>query len=58
MGIRPTDLGQDFVASGRRLITQISSEPLLKKAAEKKVDCNIEFWDPTVGPQEPPSECL
>ena len=36
MGIKPTDLGKDFIESGRRLITQLSSDALLKKAKEKK----------------------
>ena len=36
MGIKPTDLGKDFVKSGMRLITHPSSEPLLKKAHQQK----------------------
>jgi hypothetical protein len=36
MGIKPTDLGKDFIKSGNRLITQPSSDALLKKAAEEK----------------------
>ena len=31
MGIQPTDLGQDFVKKGMRLITQTSSDALMKK---------------------------
>tara|TARA_R100000479_G_C6351386_1_gene189375 strand:+ start:44 stop:265 length:222 start_codon:yes stop_codon:yes gene_type:complete len=36
MGIQPTDLGQDFVKKGMRLITQTSSDALMKKASDKK----------------------
>ena len=36
MGIKPTDLGDEFIKSGKRLITQPSSDQLLKKAKEKK----------------------
>ena len=35
MGISPTDLSSDFVKSGMRLITQQSSDALLKTAAQK-----------------------
>ena len=66
MGIKPTDLGHDFVKSGMRLITQPSSDSLLKKAAEKPPEaygiptgdeCAVDFWDPSTGPQEPAPEC-
>ena len=36
MATSPTDLGQDFVKSGYRLITQPSSDALLDKAREMK----------------------
>lgn len=36
MGIQPTDLGQDFVKQGMRLITQPSSDALLDKARRLK----------------------
>lgn len=36
MGIKPTDLGEEFIESGMRLITQPSSDALLKKSREKK----------------------
>jgi len=36
MGIQPTDLGQDFVKKGMRLITQTSSDALMKKASDNK----------------------
>jgi hypothetical protein len=35
MAISPTDLGDKFVKEGNRLITQPSSDPLLKKARQK-----------------------
>ncbi len=57
MGIKPTDLGADFVKSGMRLITQPSSDSLLKKAASTKDECVVELWDPSTGPQEPSPEC-
>jgi len=36
MGHSPTDLGKDFIEKGLRLITQPSSDELLKKAKETK----------------------
>jgi hypothetical protein len=58
MGINPTDLGQDFVKKGMRLITQQSADTLLKKAAkEKAAECSVDLWDPTTGPQEPSPDC-
>lgn len=36
MGHSPTDLGKDFVEKGMRLITQPSSDALLKKAKSAK----------------------
>ena len=35
MGINPTDLSKDFIKSGKRLITQQSSDALLAKAKEE-----------------------
>jgi len=57
MGINPTDLSDDFVKSGMRLITQVSSDALLKKASEKSKECPTEYWDPTLGPLDPPEGC-
>jgi len=57
MGINPTDLSEDFVKSGKRLITQVSSDALLKKANKKQEECLTEYWDPTLGPQDPPENC-
>ena len=58
MGINPTDLGQDFIKKGMRLITQQSADTLLKKAAKEKVaECTVDLWDPSTGPQEPAPEC-
>ena len=36
MANSPTDLGEEFVNSGRRLITQQSSDELMEKAKERK----------------------
>ncbi|WLW37634.1 hypothetical protein [Synechococcus phage S-8S53] len=36
MGIHPTDLGNDFVKKGMRLITQVSSDALMDKARRQK----------------------
>jgi len=36
MGQSPTDLGKDFIERGMRLITQPSSDELLKKSKEDK----------------------
>ena len=36
MGISPTDLSNDFIKSGNRLITQLSSDALLKKSETMK----------------------
>ena len=33
MGIHPTDLGNDFVKKGMRLITQVSSDALMDQGA-------------------------
>lgn len=64
MGLNPTDLGQDFVNQGMRLITQTSSDALLEKASKSKATdlskeeiCNTELWDPTTGPIEPDPIC-
>ena len=57
MGISPTDLSNSFVKSGRRLITQLSSDALLNKSTEKKAECTVDLWDPTTGPQEPSEDC-
>lgn len=57
MGIKPTDLGNDFVKSGMRLITQQSSDRLLKKASSSQDECVVELWDPSTGPQEPSPDC-
>ncbi len=57
MGINPTDLGSDFIASGMRLITQQSSDALLKKAKQTEDQCPLENWDPSLGPQEPSEDC-
>ena len=36
MGRHPTDLGQDFIKKGMRLITQTSSDALMDKARRQK----------------------
>ena len=57
MGISPTDLSSDFIKSGRRLITQLSSDALLNKSIKEKPECTVDLWDPTTGPQEPSEGC-
>ncbi len=57
MGISPTDLSNDFIKSGRRLITQLSSDALLDKNKKQKPECSVDLWDPTTGPQEPSEDC-
>ena len=58
MGISPTDLSNDFVESGMRLITQSSSDSLLKLSKEqRREECSVDLWDPTTGPQEPSEDC-
>ena len=58
MGINPTDLGEDFIKKGMRLITQTSSDALLKKAKQDTIDpCTTDLWDPSTGPQEPDPSC-
>ena len=58
MGINPTDLGKDFIKKGMRLITQTSSDALLKKAKQDTIDpCTTDLWDPSTGPQEPDPSC-
>lgn len=38
MAQNPVDLGKEFIKSGMRLITQMSSEPLLRKSQQKKYE--------------------
>ena len=57
MGVNPTDLGKDFIKRGMRLVTQVSSDRLLKKVKEDKPECAVDLWDPTTGPQEPNPGC-
>jgi len=58
MGISPTDLSNDFVESGMRLITHPSSDALLKRSKEqRREECSADLWDPTTGPQEPSEDC-
>ena len=43
MGVNPTDLGKDFIQSGKRLVTQLSSDSLLKKSHERTEKEQEEF---------------
>lgn len=45
MGISPTDLGQDFIKSGQRLITQVSSDALLKKSETMRAQAKASVKD-------------
>ena len=46
MGRHPTDLGQDFIKKGMRLITQTSSDALMDNPEDKKRE-NVIIVDKT-----------
>ena len=43
MAVQPSDLGEAFVKSGRRLITQRSADELLDRAGVKPITAKIIF---------------
>lgn len=45
MAISPTDLSQDFIKSGNRLITQVSSDALLKKSETMRTQAKASIKD-------------
>jgi len=43
MAIQPSDLGDAFVKSGKRLITQLSADELLGRAGQKPISPKLMF---------------
>jgi len=48
MAIQPSDLGEQFVKSGKRLITQRSSDDLLDRANTTATSAEAEFTEKLV----------